>query len=516
VHSFSGVMLNTTGMQSITATDTVTSSITGTQSAITVWNPPTSFTWRSGVNGNWSDATKWVQTGGLDYAPVSAGESDYTLNFIAGTYTATQNLSNGFLVNQLNFAGTATIDGTSALALTNNGGTLPTVNQNSASGVVINAPVSLAANSSVAGSGSGQVDLGGLVSGTGSLTKSTSGGGTVINNGALWVGTMVAGVSPLCTGVLGTGPVTLASGTTIEFDNVTEANALISNGTTIYSQNGWGARWTGPITLNANTTFNATFNLACSGGVSGTGGLIKTGGATLTLSGTLNYTGNTTVNAGILSINSAYLGDASTVTIASGAKIDLNTAGASDTVGVLVLGGVSVPPGVYNSTHPTYGSYFTGTGSLVVGTAYDLWAGTHGLTGPAATADADPDHDGLANGLEFVLGGQPNPALANSDSVGLLPKVSDVSGDLVFTFYRKVVSNTAATVTFQWSTDLTFPAINDVPVGTTSSSGTPGIDVMVAVTSGVPDAATDTIVITVPAVKAAGGKVFGRLHVTVP
>ena len=229
----------------------------------------------------------------------------------------------------------------------------------------------------------------------------------------------------------------------------------------------------------------------------------------MTLSGTLNYTGNTTVNAGILSINSAYLGDASTVTIASGAKIDLNTAGASDTVGVLVLGGVSVPPGVYNSTHPTYGSYFTGS-------AYDQWAGTNGLTGPAAAADADPDHDGLANGLEFVLGGQPNPALANSDSVALLPKVSDVSGDLVFTFHRKVVSNTAATVTFQWSTDLTFPAINDVPVGTTSSSGTPGVDVRVAVTSGVPDAATDTVIITVPAVKAAGGKVFGRLHVAVP
>ena len=235
-HTFTnGVTLNTLGLQSITATDMAAPTVTGTQSAITVWNPPTSFTWRSGVNGNWSDATKWVQTGGLDYAPVSAGESDYTLHFLAGTYTATPNLSNGFLVNQLNFAGTATIDGTSALALTNNGGTLPTVNQNSASGVVINAPVSLAANSSVAGSGSGQVDLGGLVSGTGSLTKSTSGvlkiygltpntysGGTVINNGALWVGTMVAGVSPLCTGVLGTGPVTLASGTTIEFDNVTE------------------------------------------------------------------------------------------------------------------------------------------------------------------------------------------------------------------------------------------------------------------------------------------------------
>ena len=47
------------------------------------------------------------------------------LNFITGTYTATQNLSSGFLANQINFAGAVTLDGANTLAL---GGTLPTIN----------------------------------------------------------------------------------------------------------------------------------------------------------------------------------------------------------------------------------------------------------------------------------------------------------------------------------------------------------------------------------------------------
>ena len=66
-------------------------------------------------------------------------------------------------------------------------------------------------------------------------------------------------------------------------------------------------------------------------------------------------------------------------------------------------------------------------------------------------------------------------------------------------------------LTFQWGNDLTFPQLNSVSIGAVSSS-TNGINV--AITSY--DAATDTIVITVPVAKAAGGRLFGRLHAAVP
>ena len=64
------------------------------------------------------------------------------------------------------------------------------------------------------------------------------------------------------------------------------------------------------------------------------------------------------------------------------------------------------------------------------------WAVTKGLSGPAAAFDADPDGDGIANGLEFVLGGEPNPANANSNSLALLPTAEAQGDNLVFTFTR--------------------------------------------------------------------------------
>ncbi len=146
-----------------------------------------------------------------------------------------------------------------------------------------------------------------------------------------------------------------------------------------------------------------------------------------------------------------------------------------------------------------------------VGNAYNLWIATKGLAGDAALPYADPDHDGVANALEFVLGGEPNPAHTSANSNNLLPAVSQSGGNLVFTFRRKNLSEGASTLTFQWSTDLTFPSANNVPVGAASSS-TGGVDVLVSSL----DADTDTIVISVPVAKAAGGRLFGRLAATVP
>ena len=279
---------------------------------------PGAFTWKNPVNGNWSDPTKWLNDVNVVTAPAVGGQANYILSFNqSGTYTATQDLNSGFLLNGLTFGGTVTLAGTNGLAFTNSDVTLPQISQNSASTVTINTPVSLAANLTAVGTGGGEVDLAGVVSGTGSLTKTstgtlklygvapnTYGGGTVVNSGTLHLGTLVNGVSPVCTGTVGTGSVTLASGTTLEFDRVTESNALILNGGTVSSTNGWGATWSGPIALNATATFSTAWPLACSGTLSGAGGLIKTGTNTLTLAGTNSFTGSVTVNAGTLALPS--------------------------------------------------------------------------------------------------------------------------------------------------------------------------------------------------------------------
>jgi autotransporter-associated beta strand protein len=93
------------------------------------------------------------------------------------------------------------------------------------------------------------------------------------------------------------------------------------------------------------------------------GGLTKQNSGILTLAGANTYAGSTTVNGGTLEIVQAVIATNSTVTVASGAVLQLDFA-ATNVVTNLVLNGVSQAPGVYNST--TSSPYITGTGNLLV------------------------------------------------------------------------------------------------------------------------------------------------------
>ena len=98
--------------------------------------------------------------------------------------------------------------------------------------------------------------------------------------------------------------------------------------------------------------------------MSGPGSLIKVGTGTLNLTGANTYTGNTTVKAGKLEVAQPVLANTSTVTVASGAVLQLDFAG-TNTVAGLVLNGVAQPFGVYKSA--TSSPYIAGSGSLRVG-----------------------------------------------------------------------------------------------------------------------------------------------------
>jgi autotransporter-associated beta strand protein len=92
------------------------------------------------------------------------------------------------------------------------------------------------------------------------------------------------------------------------------------------------------------------------------GGLTKQGSGTLTLSGTGNtYNGNTTVSGGTLQIDTGFLAATSTVSIASGATMNLDFTG-TDTITALYLNGISQAAGVYSYANaPTYFGNFAGT-----------------------------------------------------------------------------------------------------------------------------------------------------------
>lgn len=108
---------------------------------------------------------------------------------------------------------------------------------------------------------------------------------------------------------------------------------------------------------------------------SGSVGITKNGPGTMELSGSNSYTGATRVNSGLLKLNSATLSDSSPVILGFGSKVSLNYVG-NDVVGSLVIDGVTVPSGSYNASDPTYGTYFEGSGTLVVGAPGPQASGT--------------------------------------------------------------------------------------------------------------------------------------------
>jgi autotransporter-associated beta strand protein len=150
----------------------------------------------------------------------------------------------------------------------------------------------------------------------------------------------------------------------------------------------------GVVTNSSATSRTLTLDLqggfqSFSGHLAGNLGLTLVSG-TQAITGTNAYTGNTTVNGGVLQLAVPSLAAGSTVTVANGALLQLDFTGTNQ-VSALVLGGVSQPAGVYNST--TSPSFLAGTGSLRVqsiatnptnitavasGNQYDLsWPASH-------------------------------------------------------------------------------------------------------------------------------------------
>jgi autotransporter-associated beta strand protein len=248
------------------------------------------------------------------------------------------------------------------------------------------------------------------------------------------------------------------------------------------------------------------------------GGFTKAGTGILTMSGSNTYTGNTSIEAGTLSLGNGStntgLADAADVSIAASATLNLNYTG-SDVIDELTINGVAKAPGIWGSVAsgaPNTDPALTGTGTLTVTTgpsasAYDTWASSYGLTGLNAAFDIDHDNDGIANGLEWILGGNPT-----TNSAGKLPVATrNSSGDLVLTFTREEDAIAATTLKVQISTDL-----NSWSKEATVATGSSGPDTNGVLITIDESASPDAVTITIPAANATAGKVFARLHATKP
>jgi autotransporter-associated beta strand protein len=282
------------------------------------------------------------------------------------------------------------------------------------------------------------------------------------------------------------------------------------------------------LTINntSHFTYSGTLGAVASGSVSGSAmpgstngnnfGLTKSGAGTLTLTGANTYAGNTTVSGGTLSLGAQNTGnDASSLTIAaSGALLGLDFTG-TDTVAKLFIGTSQKPAGVYghSSTGATNGGFGVGamdayfasdTGTLTVTdspAAYAMWVTANApLTGDDPAGDEDGD--GVANVIEFILGGT-----SATHDTSKLPNVSASNGNVVFSFTRDQASIDGATVVdIEISTDLTdWTVSHAVPAAaTTNPSG-------VSVQKNTPSAGKDMITLILPQ---SGSQRFARLKVT--
>ncbi|MEK7951805.1 beta strand repeat-containing protein [Luteolibacter soli] len=295
------------------------------------------------------------------------------------------------------------------------------------------------------------------VGGTGAMNGTLAGSGTIGGNVKLQAPSKLSPGGTSAAGVLADTRATLTINGNLEADQIgTGAGRIVMQ---LGAPAGTNDRVNvgGTLSLGAGTIGLNEFTITDAGGLAaGVYTLIHTTGG---ITGTL---------------------DAANVTASVGASLN-GTLSISGTDLILTVAGAN-PYATWTATFPT-----------LTNTAFDF----------------DFDNDGIATGLEWVLGGNPTV----NDTAAIAPTFTgSAATGITMSFKREEDSIGAVTVTVEYGTTLaTWPG--SVAIGA-ASSGPDGNGVTVNVNA-VPD--PDNVTVTIPASNAGGsGRLYARLKATMP
>lgn len=303
-----------------------------------------------------------------------------------------------------------------------------------------------------------------LGGGTGTLTVSSAlantGGATTLEvHGHV----ILSGTNTFTGGtVLGAGALSIANASAIGGTSSSIAFAggtLQVTGTTLTNLNGHTVNW---------STFDGGLDIASAGNaftvgqnISGGGGLAKLGAGTLVLSGSNSFSGDTTVDAGTLTVGSAYAlpsgtgkGDVivdGTLDL-NGYDITVNGLAGNGSVTTSQTGALTLTVGANDQTSSFAGAIEDGDGTVALA---KIGGGTLALTGNSTyTGDTDvqagvlsldgnlnshvTDHGGAVAGWFFR---DPDLAVAVRNALGLAPQAILAPNDLASLYSLTLDSN---------------------------------------------------------------------------
>ena len=303
-----------------------------------------SGTWTlSGASANTYTGTTTVNGGELDLNK-TAGVNAIAGNLTIGDGTGTDTVKL-LADNQIANTSDVTVNSSGVFNLNSKPETIDAINGVAGASVTLGSGIL-----TVGANNDGSASFAGVISGTGGLTKtgngtqtlsgaSTYSGGSTLNAGTLQLGSSSTG--NVTNGPVGTGTLILNNGT-LASDSTSArsiANAITFGGDVTFGTNtNFGdLALSGAGTLTGNRTLTFIADVTYSGNIGESGGsfgITKNGSGTLKLSGFNTYSGGTTVNDGLLWLNSTgALGSSSGSLTVNGGIVDLG--GNSVTVGNL-------------------------------------------------------------------------------------------------------------------------------------------------------------------------------------